>query len=289
MIIDIVKFKVIGLIESLKNHLIQIINGNSTLDVVLADLLYRRSNFIIGNFSIKLPDGLRVLVNNRAIINTNIPDHYWRKEYMRHHGYVPRDGWVVFDVGAYVGIYSLWASRLVGDGFVAAFEPNPMAFRWLISNIELNNATNIKALPYALGDKITKQKLYVAGENEGASSLIMNHIIDNPIGRYPIVGEFVVPVATLDYVIDKSTEILGKPIRRIDLVKIDVEGYEMKVLRGAGKALYEGLIDKFVIEVHLDQVNTKDLLKYLADYGYAMDKVVRFGNVKDIVYLKHKR
>jgi hypothetical protein len=44
-----------------------------------------------------------------------------------------------------------------------------------------------------------------------------------------------------------------------------------------------------VIEAHLDQVNTKDLLKYLADYGYAMDKVVRFGNVKDIVYLKHKR
>jgi len=202
---------------------------------------------------------------------------------------VPRDGWVVFDVGAYVGIYSLWASRLVGDGFVVAFEPNPIAFRWLISNIELNNVTNIKALPYALGDKITKQKLYVAGENEEASSLIMNHIIDNPSGGYPIVGEFVVPVVTLDYVIDKSTEIFGKPIRRIDLVKVDVEGYEMKVLRGAGKALYKGLIDKFVIEVHLDQVNTKDLLKYLVDYGYAMDKVVRFGNVKDIVYLMHKR
>jgi hypothetical protein len=117
----------------------------------------------------------------------------------------------------------------------------------------------------------------------------MNHLINNPSGRYPIVGEFVVPVVTLDYVIDKSTEILGKPIRRIDLVKVDVEGYEMKVLRGAGKALYKGLIDKFVIEVHLDQVNTKDLLKYLADYGYAMDKVVRFGNVKDIVYLRHKR
>jgi hypothetical protein len=69
MTIDIVKFKVIGLIESLKNRLIQIINGNSTLDVILVDLLYRKSisNFIIGNFYINLPDGLRVLVNNRAI------------------------------------------------------------------------------------------------------------------------------------------------------------------------------------------------------------------------------
>jgi hypothetical protein len=40
MIIDIIKFRVIGLIESLKNHLIQIINGNSMLDVVLVGLLY---------------------------------------------------------------------------------------------------------------------------------------------------------------------------------------------------------------------------------------------------------
>jgi hypothetical protein len=44
-----------------------------------------------------------------------------------------------------------------------------------------------------------------------------------------------------------------------------------------------------VIEVYLDQVNNKDLLEYFADYGCAMDKVVRFGCVKDIVYLKHKR
>lgn len=72
-------------------------------------------------FSIELPDGLRVLVNNRAIIDINIPDHCICREYMRYPDYVPRDGWVVFEVGAYVDIYSLWASRLVGDGFVVAF------------------------------------------------------------------------------------------------------------------------------------------------------------------------
>jgi len=196
---------------------------------------------------------------------------------------------VVLDVGAYVGIYSLWVSRLVGDGFVIAFEPNPIAYRWLISNIELNGATNIKALPYALGDEIARQRLYIAGENIETSSLIMNHITKNPIGRYPIVGEFVVPVVTLDYVIDKSMEIVGRPVRHVDLVKVDVEGYEMRVLRGAERALREGLIDRFVIEVHTDQVSTKDLVRYLANHGYTTDKVVRFGNVKDIVYLRLKR
>jgi FkbM family methyltransferase len=40
-----------------------------------------------------------------------------------------------FDIGAYVGIYSLWASKLVDDGFVMTLEPNPPAFRQLTSNI----------------------------------------------------------------------------------------------------------------------------------------------------------
>jgi len=283
----------LGIALDFKENLIHTVKGNLTLDVVLANLLVRMRMFkslVIGNnFAIKLPGNIRVFINDAATLSVNIPDHYLRREYMRHPDYVPGDGWVILDVGAYVGIYSLWVSRLVGDGFVIAFEPNPIAYRWLISNIELNGAINIKALPYALGDEIARQRLYIAGENIETSSLIMNHITKNPIGRYPIVGEFVVPVVTLDYVIDKSMEIVGRPVRHVDLVKVDVEGYEMRVLRGAERALREGLIDRFVIEVHTDQVNTKYLIKYLTNYGYTMDKVVRFGNVKDIVYLRLKR
>jgi FkbM family methyltransferase len=281
-----------GIALGFKDDLMHTIKGDLTLDVALVNLL--RSvrilrSLVVGNFAVKLPGGLRIFVNDNATLNINIPDHYLRREYMRHPNYVPGDGWVVLDVGAHVGIYSLWVSRLVGDGFVIAFEPNPIAYRWLISNIELNGATNIKALPYALGDEITRERLYVAGENIGASSLIMNHIINSPAGKYSIVGEFVVPVVTLDYVIDKSVEIVGRPVRRIDLVKVDVEGYEMRVLKGAERALREGLIDRLVIEVHTDQVNTKDLVKYLANHGYTMDKAMRFGNVKDMVYLRLKR
>jgi len=246
-------------------------------------------SLIVGNFAVKLPGGLRIFVNDDDTLSINIPDHYLRREYVRHPDYVPGGGWVVLDVGAHVGIYSLWVSRLVGDGFVIAFEPNPIAYRWLTSNIELNGATNIKALPYALGDKITRQRLYIAGGNIGASSLIMNHIINSPASKYSIVGEFVVPVVTLDYVIDKSMEIVGKSIRYVDLVKVDVEGYEMKVLKGAEETLQKGLISKFVIEVHIDQINTKELIKYLDDYGYKLDAIIHFDHVKDMVYLGLRR
>ena len=247
------------------------------------------NSLVLGRVMVRLPDGSRVFVNDRATIDVNFYDHYVRREYMRHTDYVLGDGWVVLDVGAYVGIYSLWTSRLVCDGFVIAFEPNPIAYRWLISNIELNGATNIKALPYALGDEITRQKLYVAGENIGASSLIMNHIINSPAGKYSIVGEFVVPVVTLDHVIDKSMEIVGRPVRHVDLVKVDVEGYEMRVLKGAIRTLERGLVERFVIEVHIDQVSTKDVIKYLGDYGYKLDAIIHFDHVKDMVYLGLRR
>jgi methyltransferase, FkbM family len=267
----------LGIALDFKENLIHTIKGNLTLDVVLINLLMRMRMFkslVIGNsFTIKLPGKIRIFINDAATLSVNIPDHYLRREYMKHPDYVPSKGWIVLDIGAYVGIYSLWASKLVDDSFVVAFEPNPLAFRWLINNVKLNNVANIKALLYALGDDIGKQKLYIAGENVEASSLIVNHIVNNPSGKYLIAGEYVVPVVTLDYIINRFMKIIGKSTNYIDLTKIDVEGYEMKVLKDAEETLRKGLINKFAIEVHIDQVNTEKLIKYLSDKGFALDMI----------------
>jgi FkbM family methyltransferase len=245
---------------------------------------------IMGNIAIKLPNDIKIFINDEATVYVNIPDCYLRREYMRHPDHVPAKGWTVLDIGAHVGIYTLWAARRVGDeGLVVAFEPNPLAFRWLVNNIELNKVRNVKAVPYALGDEICRSVLYVAGENIGASSLIKNHLTNNPSGKYPIIGSFSIQVLTLDYIIDRSITIVGRSLGHIDLAKIDVEGYEMRVLRGAEKTLDKDLIERFIIEVHTDQVNTKELIKTLTRYDYALDKVIRFNNIKDIVYMRRKR
>jgi predicted nicotinamide N-methyase len=131
-----------------------------------------------------MPDGIKIFVNDKATPSVNVDDHYLRAEYLRNHQYVPRKGWIILDIGAHVGLYSIWASRKVGEaGFVVAFEPNPLSYRWLVSNIELNKVSNIKTLPFALGDKLEKKTLYVAKKNVGVSSLIKNHVLHNPSGK----------------------------------------------------------------------------------------------------------
>jgi hypothetical protein len=164
-----------------------LVRRDLTLEIFLTKYLIRllkkldMLNLFIGRAAIKLSDNIKIYINDEATIGINIPDQYIRKEYLRHPDYIPQKSWVVFDIGAYIGIYTLYAAKRVGlDGFVASFEPNPLAFRWLLNNITLNDARNVKALPFALGDRNGKVVLYVAGENIEASSLIANHITRNP-------------------------------------------------------------------------------------------------------------
>jgi FkbM family methyltransferase len=193
-----------------------LLEGRLTREVLLAKYFLDKKplrSLIVGT-KIKLPGGIEIFINDRATLHINIPDHYLREEYMKHPDYVPCEGWVVLDIDAYVGIYTLWAAKKVGDeGFVIAFEPNPLAFRWLTNNIELNALRNVKALPYALGDKVMKSILHVADKNIGASSLIRDHVINNPSGKYSIINEFNVQVLTLDYVIERATTIVREDRR----------------------------------------------------------------------------
>lgn len=108
-------------------------------------------------------------------------------------------------MGAYVGLYSLWSSKLIGDGgLVVAFESNPESYYWLKNNIELNKAYNVYALPYALGDTLSTTKLYVPKVNVEASSLIPGHLVMNPMGNIGIAKQYNIPVITLDYFLVNS-------------------------------------------------------------------------------------
>jgi len=260
--------------------------GSYTLNYIIALHLYKYLPQLFP--SITLPNNIRLYINDYATLSINIPDMYERREYFLYKDFIPDKGWIVADIGAYVGLFSLYTSKAVSNsGLVISFEPNPLAYCWLLNNIRLNMANNIVTLPFALGNIVNRMQLYVAKENIGASSFIMNHIIQNPAGKYTIAAEFVVPMITFDYFMENSKQLIGRYIKNLDLVKIDVEGYELKVLEGAKNALKQRIIKRFIIEVHKDQILTEEIIQYLKNYGFHVVGV-NTGEIKDIVYAKLK-
>jgi FkbM family methyltransferase len=141
-------------------------------------------------------------------------------------GRLLREGDVFLDVGANIGLMSLHAACLVGrSGKVFSFEPIPDIHRQLEANIALNRAGQVQAFLLALGARPGALPIYAHPEiNRGSSSLV------TPDGGEPA---HVTSIMTLDDFVAREVH---APLR---MIKIDVEGWELEVLKG-GQATLSG-------------------------------------------------
>lgn len=131
----------------------------------------------------------------------------------------PRGG-VFIDIGANIGYYTIQSARWVGGtGHVFAFEPIPTTRGLLEQNIALNNQRNITVLPIACSSRNGHARM-ITGRDSGWSRLVPND-----------KGDTEVEICTLDRVVQD----LG--IKRMDVLKIDVEGSDFEVIRGAKRAI----------------------------------------------------
>lgn len=138
-----------------------------------------------------------------------------------------RPGDVAVDVGAHYGDYCLLAAHTVGArGVVYAFEPQSDIRGLLESNLAANKVTNTRVLPFALADSDGHANLYhhVEPTYTGGASLLRGQA--GQAGDYESVD-----VRRLDSVVDRAD------MGRVAAVKIDVEGAEADVLRGAAAVL----------------------------------------------------
>jgi FkbM family methyltransferase len=131
---------------------------------------------------------------------------------------------VCVDVGANVGQHSLFMSRYCKE--VHAFEPYPPVRKQLESKITRNRIHNIVVHDVGIGERAGELDFYgPAGANAGTGSFVPSHAVDNNrwIGRLTVVNG------------DEYFSRLG--LQKIDLMKIDVEGFERSVLRGLCRTL----------------------------------------------------
>ena len=160
------------------------------------------------------------------------------------------------DVGAHIGKYAIRAAVMVGDtGAVIAVEPDKRNFELLVKNIALNDLRNcipLRIAAYSSNGEITLFRGPSCAE----------HSINEDFGR----GSYKVRARALD---DVLTEV---GIARVDLIKIDVEGAELEVLKGLEETLREESPRVIMEVLKRDEAN---VVRYLNNLAYR-EKLVSF-------------
>jgi FkbM family methyltransferase len=169
------------------------------------------------------------------------------------------------DIGAHIGTYSLRAAPIVGPaGRVIAIEPNPETVRKLQGNIQASGAQTITVEPFACSDAEATLELFAGPQsNSGETSLSQtNASRDQQAGT-----SYKVRARPLDAILQEAG------VTRVDAVKIDVEGAEVMVLKGAGHTLdrYHPVVLIEVVDQQLRSMGTsaKEVYEFFRAHGYA--------------------
>ena len=158
-----------------------------------------------------------------------------------------KKGGVFVDAGANVGGWAIPAAKYYEH--VVAFEANPNIVRVLHKNIRLNRIMNVSILPFALGERTGKKDLYFYPKN-GQDSFLTEHA-----GIVASGGKIPVQMVALDNYGYKPS-----------VIKIDTEGYELNVLKGAYNTIQQNR-PQLCIETH-DERDVGLIEKMLDDYHW---------------------
>ncbi len=199
---------------------------------------------------------------SRAILETGV----WEPETWQAIAEGLEPGGTFVDVGAHIGSYALKAAKIVGPaGRVIAIEPNPDTLQRLRDNLRASGATVVTVQPVACADSETSLEFFASlGSNTGGSSLSQTSASRDaqPVRAYQVRAR------PLDAIIEEAG--LG----RVDVVKIDTEGAELSVLKGARRTLarYRPVVIAELWEGTLKAMGTSpaEVVEFLKSQGYTV-------------------
>lgn len=165
------------------------------------------------------------------------------------------------DVGGNVGIFSVFMARKAAEGRVVVFEPIPLNRNIISLNATLNRVDNIEVRAAALSDSSGEVSFSVSVDSANSSL--------RPTDRKPEAYTISVRATTLD-------EAFARDGKRVGVIKIDVEGAELPVLRGGRALLSDKGLRPRALLVEVCGRNAacygyrpEDLVAYMASLGYA--------------------
>ena len=206
------------------------VHGSTAFKIKLAKIIYRLITVFISksqksvrngvNYDLDLSEGIDLQV----FITGGFQEYIYNKSELK-----PTDKAVIIDVGANIGVISLNFAKLYPNAKIFAFEPTDYAFDKFKRNLALNPE---------LSKNIVLTKSFVSDENIQSVSLqaYSSWALDtdsevNAIHKGVLKNVESVPQTTID------SFVLSNEIEKVDLIKIDTDGHELKVLRGAESIL----------------------------------------------------
>ena len=219
-------------------------------------------------------DGATVILNpNDPVVSGALALRVYEKTETRFFKSACKPGMIFLDVGANIGLYTALALPRIGStGRVVALEPDSESFEYLRKTAIANHADNVICIRKAAADYSGVMKLFVSENNRGD-----NRLYDNELAT----GSYEVEVAPLDLLLKE----LG--IGAVDLVKIDVQGFEGHVLRGMRETIARSpnltiLMEFWPHGLQCAQTDPAELLTDLQEMGLAVFELTSGGSLRAV-------
>ena len=143
---------------------------------------------------------------------------------------VLRPGMTFVDAGANMGLYTLFAARKIGErGVVLAIEPSTRECQRLLKNVAVNSLSNVRVLQNAVSDSHSEVDLLVAEDARSGHNTLGAFAYDTSLATRESVH-----AERLDDIVQREG------LSRVDIIKLDIEGAELRALKGA-----VGILDRF--------------------------------------------
>ena len=242
-------------------------------------------SYIVGRAASRIfpPEGEEILVtvpwsDRRFLVPANSPSartyaaQRYELEVVARMMELDLEGTTVVDIGAHVGYYTILLEELVGsNGIVFAFEPNPISFNYLHRNVDITTVSRRSDMRRNKSGASLFSFPLAVGETETSGFLEDIEKVEHGIIKES--GTFRVQVHPLD-----SFSLSN--VKRLGLIKIDTEGHEVPVLKGAKEVLKKHPETSLVIEHQSLKVNDayEGLSATLLGYGYSRYQVIERGS-----------
>jgi len=178
-----------------------------------------------------------------------------------------KDDDTFFDIGANIGLYSLFAAKIKPKCTIYAFEPAASNYLRLCNNIVLNGVTNVIPCNFPLSDLEAFDLFFVSSMEPGSALHSVGHVSE----FRPGASTASLIQGTISVTLDALIEKYGVP--KPALIKIDVDGIEERILNGAGSVLKSEKLRTILVELSFKNGSAgTDVERRLAHFGYKLSR-----------------